>query len=181
MKITTSRTILRPWRGNDLPAFAALHADPEVMRDANGPISRAQSEIKLRRYRAAFDAHGFCRWAVDDHVGNLIGYAGVNPIPSDSPMAPGFDVGWRFVRRAWGKGLATEAAAAALADVFARTELNQILSFTAPDNVRSQAVMRKLNLRRDETRDFVVEHDGLRWTGLVWVADRGWTRPASLR
>jgi RimJ/RimL family protein N-acetyltransferase len=179
MRITTRRTILRPWRDDDLPAFAALHADAEVMQDANGPLTIAQSDEKLRRYRTAFDRHGFCRWAAEDLDGNLLGYAGVNPIPPDSPVAPGFDVGWRFARRAWGKGLAPEAAAAALMDVFARTDLKQILSFTAPDNTRSQAVMRKLNLRRDETRDFVTEHDGLRWVGLVWVADRGWTPPAS--
>jgi RimJ/RimL family protein N-acetyltransferase len=103
MQITTRRTILRPWRDDDLPAFAALHADPEVMWDANGSITIAQSEVKLRRYRAAFEQHGFCRWAVNDLDDNLLGYAGGNPIPADSPMAPGFDVGWRFVRRVWGK------------------------------------------------------------------------------
>jgi RimJ/RimL family protein N-acetyltransferase len=179
MQITTRRTILRPWRDADRSAFAALHADPEVMKDANGPLTLAQSDDKLRRYCAAFDQYGFCRWAVDDLDGNLLGYAGVNPIPADSPMAPGFDVGWRFAHRAWGKGLASEAAAAALTDVFARTELTEILGYTAPDNARWQAVMRRLNLRRDERRDFVTEHDGVRWVGLVWMADRTWMPPAS--
>src|SRR5262249_30002045 len=116
MRIETARTVLRPWRRTDEPAFAILHADPEVMRDANGPLSAAQSGEKLARYRAAFEKHGFCRWAVDDRDANFLGYAGVMPIPAHFPLAPGFDVGWRFIRRAWGKGLASEAAAAALAD-----------------------------------------------------------------
>jgi RimJ/RimL family protein N-acetyltransferase len=170
--LRTARTSLRPWRKADASAFAALHADAEVMRDLGGPLSRSQSDDKLHRYLAAFAEHGFCRWAVDDLDGNFIGYAGVMPIPAHYPVAPGFEIGWRFVRSAWGKGLAFEAAAAALKDVFVRTELTEVLSFTAPDNVRSQALMRRLELRRDEDRDFTVDCDGVAWRGLVWVAER---------
>jgi RimJ/RimL family protein N-acetyltransferase len=155
-----------------------MHADCEVMQDVNGPLTRAQSDGKMGRYMAALEEHGFCRWAVDDLGGNFIGYAGVMPIPPHHPLAPGFDIGWRFVRSAWGKGLASEAATAALKHVFSRTCLAEVLSFTAPDNMRSQGVMRRLNLRRDHNRDFAVEVDGLQWRGLVWVADRGWSHAA---
>jgi RimJ/RimL family protein N-acetyltransferase len=172
MRIKTARTVLRPWCEADRPAFAAMHGDPEVMGDAGGPLSRSESDRKMDRYRAAFEAHGFCRWAVDDLDGKLVGYAGVMPIPANFPVAPGFDIGWRLVRSAWGRGLASEAAAAALEDVFARTDLVEVLSYTAPDNMRSQAVMQRLDLRRDQARDFCVEADGRRWSGLVWVADR---------
>lgn len=170
MLITTSRTILRPWRKADRLAFAAMHADAEVMKDQNGPLDRSQCDAKIARYRAAFEEHGFCRWAVDDPNGNFIGYAGVMPIPAHFPLAPGFEIGWRFVRTAWGKGLASEAAAAALKDVFARTKLTEVLSYTSSDNIRSQAVMRRLNLERDPNRDFTVESGGRPWSGLVWVA-----------
>jgi RimJ/RimL family protein N-acetyltransferase len=94
------------------------------------------------------------------------------PIPAYYPLAPGFEIGWRFVRSAWGKGFAFEAAEAALRDIFVRTELTEVLSFTAPDNVRSQALMRRLELKRDEERDFTVDCDGVLWRGLVWVAER---------
>jgi len=111
-----------------------------------GPLSERQSLQKMDRYAEAFGQLGFCRWAVVDVDGNFIGYAGAMPIPAHYPIAPGFEVGWRFVRRAWGKGLASEAAAAALRDVFARTDLAEVLSYTAPDNARSRAVMRRLRL-----------------------------------
>lgn len=173
MLLQTTRTRLRPWREADRPAFAAMHVDPEVMKDVSGPLTQSQCERKMARYIAALQEHGFCRWAVDDLEGNFLGYAGVMPIPAEFPLAPGFEVGWRFVRRAWGKGLASEAAAAALEDVFSRTRLVEVLSYTAPDNARSQGVMRRLNLRRDHDRDFAVEVDGVQWRGLVWVADRG--------
>ena len=170
--LQTARTSLRPWCEADASGFAALHADAEVMRDLGGPLNRSQSDDKLHRYVAAFAEHGFCRWAVDDKGGNFIGYAGVMPIPTHYPLAPGFEIGWRFVRSAWGKGLAFEAATAALNDIFIRTELTEVLCFTAPDNVRSRALIRRLELKRDEDRDFTVNLDGLLWRGLVWVAER---------
>lgn len=172
MEIRTARTVLRPWRASDLPAFAAMHADAEVMRDVNGPLSQQQSLEKMARYMEAFRQHGFCRWAVDDLEANFIGYAGVMPIPAGYPLAPGFEIGWRFVRRVWGKGLASEAAAGALRDVFARAPLSEILSYTSPDNHRSQAVMRRLNLERHPARDFVMDVNGRPWTGLVWIGRR---------
>jgi RimJ/RimL family protein N-acetyltransferase len=179
MLIETARVCLRPWQMADAPAFAALLADAEVMRDVNGPLTRAQSDAKMAHYMAAFAELGFCRWAVTGRRGEFLGYTGVMPIPADYPLPPGFQIGWRFVRSAWGKGLATEAAAAALQDVFARTEVTEVSSFTAPDNLRSQAVMRRLNLRRDQARDFVVAADGRRWNGMVWVADRSWNGASS--
>ena len=111
---------------------------------------------------------------MEDLTGIFIGYTGVMPTPAQFPIAPGFEIGWRFVRSAWGKGLASEAAAAALRDVFARTEVKEVLSFAAHDNIRSHAVMRRLNLRRDESRDFTMELAGMPWTGLVWVAGCRW-------
>jgi RimJ/RimL family protein N-acetyltransferase len=149
-----------------------MYADIEVMRDANGPLSALQSSQKMDRYVDAFKRHGFCRWAVDDRNGNFIGYVGVMPIPAHFPLA-GFDIGWRFVKSAWGQGLASEAAAAALSDIFARTDLAEVFGYTTADNFRSQAVMRRLNFKRDPARDFMVEDEGFRWRSLVWVAKRG--------
>ena len=58
-----------------------------------------------------------------------------------------------------------------LDDAFTRLGLTEIVSYTSPDNLRSQAVMARLNLRRDASRDFT-EHDDVvgGWRGLVWVA-----------
>ena len=170
MIITTPRLRLRPWREDDRDAFAALTADPEVMRDLGGPLDRAGSDAKLDRYRAAFDRHGVCRWAVESLTGGFLGYAGIMPLEPDHPLGPGVEIGWRLVRRAWGQGYATEAAAAALQDGFGRLGFSEVLAYTAPDNLRSQAVMARLGLRRDPSRDFTAVHDGAAWQGLVWTA-----------
>lgn len=170
MQITTERLALRPWRDEDLAPLGAMQTDPEVMADYGGPQPLEASRAKLDRYRAAFDAAGFCRWAVEARGGGFIGYVGVMPIFPGHPRAPGHEVGWRLVRAAWGQGYASEAARACLADVFGRIGLVEVLSYTAPDNLRCQAVMARLGLTRRPELDFVQQLDDRDWPGLVWSA-----------
>jgi RimJ/RimL family protein N-acetyltransferase len=75
------------------------------------------------------------------------------------------------MRRAWGHGYATESAKAALDDAFRRAGLKEIVSYTSADNLRSQAVMARLELQRQPWRDFTARYErvGL-WRGLVWGA-----------
>jgi RimJ/RimL family protein N-acetyltransferase len=144
-----------------------MHADPEVMWDhQDGPLTEAESVAKLDRYRATYDQLGFCRWALEDRQGVFLGYVGVVPSRPSHPLGRHLEVGWRLTRRAWGSGYATEGARAALADIFARNLAQEVLSYTAPDNIRSQAVMARLGLKRGPSRDF--SSGG--WQGLVWVA-----------
>jgi RimJ/RimL family protein N-acetyltransferase len=169
--IETPRIRLRCWRKADRDALAAMHADPEVMADQGGPLDREESDAKLLRYKAAFERYGFCRWAVETRGGVFLGYAGIMPGPADHPLGAHFEIGWRLVRHAWGYGYATEAAAAALKDAFARLGMTEVLAYTAPDNLRSQAVMARLHLQRDPLRDFFADYDQRHpWRGLVWVA-----------
>ena len=89
----------------------------------------------------------------------------------EHPLGPHEEIGWRLNRHAWGHGYATEAARAALDDAFTRVGLKEVVAYTSPDNVQSRAVMARLNLRRDITRDFTVDNDRVgTWRGLVWVA-----------
>jgi RimJ/RimL family protein N-acetyltransferase len=172
--LQTARLRLQPWQEHHRKAFAALHADPVVMADLGGPISRAASDAKLERYRAAFDQSGVSRWALEDSAGCFLGYAGVMPRPDPGhPLGPHHEIGWRLAQSAWGRGYATESARAALEHAFRLLRVDEILSYTGSDNDRSQAVMRRLSLRRDPSRDFVATYDSVgQWRGLVWVARR---------
>src|SRR5947209_5822174 len=171
MIIETPRLRLRQWREADRDAFAALNSDPEVARDLGGPLSRAASDAKLDRYMAAFAQYGFCRWAIETRAEEFLGYAGVMPVRREHPLGPHDEVGWRLKRDAWGCGYASEAARAALDDAFARVGLTEVLSYTAPDNLRSQAVMQRLGLTREPSRDFVADYPATgAWRGLVWAA-----------
>lgn len=147
-----------------------MNADAEVMQDLGGPISRSESDAKLERYRAAFHRGGFGRWAIEDRNGEFLGYAGVMA-HDEHALGPHCEIGWRLVRSAWGQGFASEAAKATLDDAFRRAGLTEVLSYTAPDNLRSQRVMARLGLKRDPSRDFTAEYAKVgSWQGLVWVA-----------
>jgi RimJ/RimL family protein N-acetyltransferase len=173
--IQTPRLLLRMWDDRDHEAFAAMHADPEVMADLGGPIDRPESYQKLERYRAAQRKHGVSRWAIQTPDGAFVGYAGVMPRPSeDHPLGPHFEVGWRLVRAAWGYGYATESAKAALHHAVFDVGLREIVSYTSPDNRRSQSVMTRLSLIRDPSRDFTLRTStGQQWQGWVWVVPIG--------
>ena len=91
------------------------------------------------------------------------------PAQKDHPIGVHDEIGWRLIRNAWGHGYATEAARAALIDVFRRVRLTEVLAYTDAQNIRSQAVMSRLGLRRDTSRDFAIDSDRLgTWRGLVW-------------
>lgn len=142
------------------------------MFDLGGPISQAESNAKLDRYSAAFTKYGVSRWGVEDHTGTFLGYAGISRRLSH-PLGPHFEIGWRFTRGAWGRGYATESARAALDDAFQNIGLDEVLSYTSPKNLRSQAVMTRLGLRQDASRDFNAEFERSGgFQGLVWFTTR---------
>jgi RimJ/RimL family protein N-acetyltransferase len=154
----TARLRLEAWTEAERAPFVAMCADPEVMHDYPAPDDDAAANARFDRYAAAMRRDGFGKWALrrkDD--GAFLGFCGVSPIWPTLACAPGLEIGWRMVRTAWGHGYATEAARAALADVFARTDAAEVISFTLPTNARSLAVMARLGLDRDARRDFLYE------------------------
>lgn len=170
MVLDTPRLRLRCWRDTDRDALAAMHADPEVMADHGRIFTRPESDARLDRYVASFRHHGLGRWVVETPAGDFLGYVGIMPAWPEHPLGPHREIGWRLVRRAWGHGYATEAAQAALADAFERVGLSEVLAYTGPGNVRSQAVMARLRLQRDPQRDYTAHIDGIDYPSLVWVA-----------
>ncbi|MES5047068.1 GNAT family N-acetyltransferase [Rhizobium nepotum] len=171
--ITTQRLNLRPWTNTDALEFASMGADPEVMNDQGGPISQAESDRRLDRFKEAFELHGFTRWVIECRsTAHFLGYAGLMAAGNEHPLGPHVEIGWRLVRNAWGCGIATEAATAALADGFSRLQLDEILAYTSKENTRSQAVMKRLGLKRVDGRDFVRKLAGLERHVLVWAARR---------
>ena len=168
--IHTRRLVLQNWHNRHFPGFAAMHADPEVMKDQGGPIGPDESRAKFERYRHAERTHGIARWAVETKQGEFIGYTGIMLRPdAEHPLGSHVEIGWRFVRKAWGVGNATESAKAALTHAIVDRGIAEILSYTSPENVRSQAVMGRLGLVRDPSRDFdLVTEAGKSWRGLVW-------------
>jgi RimJ/RimL family protein N-acetyltransferase len=150
-----------------------MQRDPDVMADLGGPSDENVSREKFERYSDAWKVNGISRWAVvDQPSGNFLGYAGVMfRADAEHPLGSHYEIGWRFCRNAWGRGLATESARQALGHAWSTINATEIVSYTAPDNIRSQNVMQRLGLRRDPDRDFTARYPKGDWTGLMWVAD----------
>ena len=154
-EIATDRLLLRQWRNGDRAPFAALNRDPEVTRYLRGAIDRAESDALVDRFVADWAAHGLGLWAVErTSDGQFIGYTGLWRPAFEAHFTPAVEVGWRLAREAWGHGYATEAARASLRFGFVSLGLEEIVSFTAPDNARSRRVMERLGMHRDPADDF---------------------------
>lgn len=142
----TDRLLMRRWRPADREPFAAMNADPEVMRHFPQTMTRAASDALVDRIEARFEDRGFGLWALEPlDGGGFLGFTGLNPMPDGVPGAGGTEVGWRLARHAWGHGYATEAAQEALR-VAEQVGLPEVWSMTAVRNLRSQAVMRRIGL-----------------------------------
>ncbi len=154
--LRTARLLLRRWHPGDLELFARMNADPAVMEHFPALATRAESAEQMARIALEFERRGFGLWAVEI-VGEVpfAGFVGLTEVGEDMPFAPAVEVGWRLARPYWGRGLASEAAAAALEDGFARLSLPEIVSYTAVGNSRSRRVMERLGMRRDPAEDFV--------------------------
>jgi len=153
--IPTERLLLRHWRRRDRKPFAALNADPAVMEHFPSTLSREQSDAMVDRLEELFKVQGFGLWALEvKETGEFIGFAGLNRVPFQAHFTPAVEIGWRLARSAWGHGYASEAARAAVAYGFEVAGLDEIVSFTATTNVRSQAVMRRLGMTYDPADDF---------------------------
>lgn len=146
-EIETARLRMRRWRLADREPFAALNADPEVMRYFPRVRDRAASDALVDLIESRFDEQGYGLWALERlSDAAFLGFTGLNPMPPGTPGAGDMEVGWRLDRSAWGHGYATEAGAAALRIGLVDVGLPRIWSITAVSNLRSQAVMRRLGL-----------------------------------
>jgi ribosomal-protein-alanine N-acetyltransferase len=153
--LRTDRLLLRPWREADRPPFAAMNTDAEVMRHFAATLSREQSDSLADRIQLHFDRHGFGLWAVEVIGGDpFIGFTGLSIPEYETPFTPCVEIGWRIARPHWGRGYAPEAARATVAYGFEALALNEIVSFTVPENAPSRRVMEKLGMHRDPAGDF---------------------------
>jgi RimJ/RimL family protein N-acetyltransferase len=158
--LRTSRLILRPWRAEDRVPFFDINSEPAVQRYLT-PITRESSDAMLDRIDHHFAAHGWGLWALEDrHGGALIGLCGLLNVGAHLPFAPAIEIGWRLSGPFQGKGLAREAAEAALAFGFGTLQLDRIVSFTTPPNTASWGLMERLGMIRIGTFDHPNLPDG---------------------
>lgn len=154
--VETLRLRLRTWCDEDLAPFAAMNADPRVMRYFSGVLDRDESDAMVGRICARMAERGFGLWAVSVLGGaDLIGFVGLTSPPFETRFTPCVEIGWRLAFEHWGQGYATEAAHGALAYAFGPMGLNEVVSMAVPANQSSLAVMRRLGMTCSPADDFL--------------------------
>jgi RimJ/RimL family protein N-acetyltransferase len=154
-ELKSERLLLRPWRDSDRLPFRELNADRRVMEFMPELVSAEASDALLNRAQEHFSRHGFGPFAVELlDSSSFIGFIGLSVPAFDAHFMPAVEIGWRLAFEHWGKGLASEGARAALGFGFNDVGLEQVVSFTAPANLRSRRVMEKLGMTHDPHDDF---------------------------
>jgi RimJ/RimL family protein N-acetyltransferase len=150
--IETERLRLRQFTLDDCGPVARLIADAEVMRfiggastkswDAWGYVTRTLGHWVLRGYGPYA--------AVEKATGVFVGRVGfLNP-----ETWPGIEIAWTLARPYWGKGYATEAAAAVARVGFGALKADRLISLIHPENVNSRRVAERIGAVREGPTDY---------------------------
>lgn len=143
--IETTRLIIRPAILEDAHNLFLLNSDPEVVR-YTGDVSfktlgEAQDLIRTRMF-TQFDLYKMSRFTVLLKDGTYLGWCGLKYFPETNEV----DLGYRFMKKFWGQGYATEAGSACLDYGFKTLGLTRIIAKAMPENIGSIKVLQKLGM-----------------------------------
>jgi RimJ/RimL family protein N-acetyltransferase len=144
--LETERLLLRPFRNADHGAYAAMCADPEVMKFLGTGVTLNSMEAwrSIASMLGHWELLGYGMFAAEvKATGELAGRVGF----LDPPGWPGFELGWVLGRRHWGQGYAIEGARACLDYAFGALARERVISLIRPGNERSIRVAERLGER----------------------------------
>lgn len=159
MRLETPRLVLRDWREEDKPLYAAIIGDPEVRRFFPEVGTRADADLGIDQARQRLADIGYSFLAVERREDRaFMGMLGMAPIGDEVrvllPGAPAVEIGWQLGKAFWGRGYAPEGAEAMLAFAWSTLALPEVVAITYEGNWPSRRVMEKIGMRRDPRGDF---------------------------
>lgn len=141
--LETERLLFHPFTPDDFGLLAGLHSDPEVQRYIGGMWTREVIQRRLDQYVAEHAASGVSNWKAYLRDGTFVGRAGISWWEPEGA----YELGYSFLRAAWGRGLASEAARG-LVDWFWRSTPHDVLiGFADVENLASRRVLEKVGMR----------------------------------
>jgi RimJ/RimL family protein N-acetyltransferase len=146
MKIAeTPRLILRLQKYDDAASLVEMNSDPEVVRYTGDGYLANMAEARTlleERVFSQWEKYKMGRFTVTLHDNTFLGWCGLKFHPETDEV----DLGYRFMRKYWGKGYATESSRASLDYGFKTLKLERIIAKAMPDNKDSIKVMQKLGM-----------------------------------
>ena len=147
--VLTERLLCRPTEPEDLSGYESVLLDPEVevrLRPASAPrMDERGVRERLEADLAHWEKHGFGPWTLVERDSGLpIGRGGLQWTATEGREV--VELPWAIASQHWNRGLATEAAEAALAWA-RRLELLEAVALVTPDNESSRRVAEKIGMR----------------------------------
>jgi ribosomal-protein-alanine N-acetyltransferase len=150
--LETGRLRLREFAFSDAQDIFLLNSDPEVVRyTGDFPFEDVKAAETFLKSYADYQKNGFGRWAViDKNSGDFLGWCGLKFTADKSET----DIGFRFFKRHWNKGYASESAKACLEYGFKSLGLTTIIGRAMADNKASVNVLEKIGMSFEKPFDF---------------------------
>lgn len=156
--LQTKRLRLRVFSLEDLENMTRINQDSNVMQYFPSTLAREETKKFIQKIIKHQKTYGYSLFAVEiKKTKKMIGFVGLihrTKQEFSTKFMPATEIGWRIDSAYWNQGYATEAATAVLEYGFNQLNLNEIISFTVPNNKSSRRVMEKIGLTRDEKNDF---------------------------
>jgi ribosomal-protein-alanine N-acetyltransferase len=150
--LKSARLGFRCWTKEDLPLARELWGDIEVTRFFGGPFSEDEIRTRFQRERARRMVHGFQYWVIELLAdGDFVGCCGLRPY---RPVEEVHELGFHLRPKYWGRGLASEAARAAIAYASGTVGAKGLSAGHHPGNVNSKKVLEKLGFRYTHDEHF---------------------------
>ena len=148
--LQTTRFILREFQPEDAEYLFQMNEDWDCIKYTGDVafenVEEAENFIKNYDH---YQKYGFGRWTVLDKVsGEFLGWCGLK---YDEELHE-YDLGFRFLKKHWGKGFATEASVFCLKLGFEKFKIPEIVGRVMPENLVSIKVLEKLGMIYKETR-----------------------------
>ncbi|TGV00337.1 GNAT family N-acetyltransferase [Flavivirga rizhaonensis] len=166
--IETERLVLRELRMSDLDGMFELDSDPEVHKYlGNKPVkAKEESQKILEGVLRQYTDRGIGRWAlINKETQEFMGWSGLrlNTEYTMNGFTEFYDVGYRIIKRFWGKGYATESGKKAVDYAFNVLKLPELYGMTEIGNRASHNALLKIGLEYVEDFYFEEEKLKLRW------------------
>ena len=148
LKLESERLLIRPFQLGDEEAMYVLNSNPLVQKYTGDTMINSVEEAKSlleNRVLKDYQDHGYGRLAVIYKPDNkLIGFTGLKYLPETGGDT---DLGYRFLPKYWGKGIATESSIMSLKYGFEDLNLEKIIGFTEIENIASTRVLIKMGFK----------------------------------
>ena len=143
--LETPRLLLRPFQLSDATEMILLNSDPDVIKfTGDEPFKNIQEAENLIRNYDQYEKYKMGRLTVLlKETNEYLGWCGLKYLEEANEA----DLGFRFHKKHWGKGFATESSRACLEYGFQKLKLKKIIGRTLKENTASIKVLEKAGMK----------------------------------